>query len=101
MRLSVVVVALGTFPIFREKRHDNKILKVQILLSRNFVVVAQAPIHAAASSATPAAGSGQAAGDELQGKLQTGKCLCGTITYSTSAPLRRATRSPSGPEETS
>ena len=28
---------------FRGKRHDNKILKVQILLSRNFVVVAQAP----------------------------------------------------------
>ena len=26
------------------QRHDNKILKVQILLSRNFVVVAQAPI---------------------------------------------------------
>ena len=29
---------------FRGKRHDNKILKVQILLSRNFVVMAQAPI---------------------------------------------------------
>ena len=29
--------------IFRGKRHDNKILKVQILLSRNFVVMAQAP----------------------------------------------------------
>ena len=28
---------------FRGKRHDNKILKVKILLSRNFVVVAQAP----------------------------------------------------------
>ena len=28
---------------FRGKRHDNKILKVQILLSRNFVVIAQAP----------------------------------------------------------
>ena len=27
----------------RGKRHDNKILKVQILLSRNFVVIAQAP----------------------------------------------------------
>ena len=25
------------------KRHDNKILKVQILLSRIFVVIAQAP----------------------------------------------------------
>ena len=30
--------------IFRGKRHDNKISKVQILLSRNFVVIAQAPI---------------------------------------------------------
>ena len=30
--------------IFRGKRHDNKILKVKILLSRNFVVMAQAPI---------------------------------------------------------
>ena len=29
--------------VFRGKRHDNKILKVQILLSRNFVVIAQAP----------------------------------------------------------
>ena len=29
--------------VFRGKRHHNKILKVQILLSRNFVVVAQAP----------------------------------------------------------
>ena len=28
---------------FCGKRHDNKILKVQILLSRNFVVVTQAP----------------------------------------------------------
>ena len=28
---------------FRGKRHDNKILKVNILLSRNFVVMAQAP----------------------------------------------------------
>ena len=28
---------------FRGKRRDNKILKVQILLSRNFVVIAQAP----------------------------------------------------------
>ena len=28
---------------FRWKRHNNKILKVQILLSRNFVVIAQAP----------------------------------------------------------
>ena len=27
------------------KRHDNKTLKVQILLSRNFVVIAQAPNH--------------------------------------------------------
>ena len=30
---------------FREKRH-NKILKMQILLLRNFVVIAQAPINA-------------------------------------------------------
>ena len=29
--------------VFRGKRHDNKILKVQILLSSNFVVIAQAP----------------------------------------------------------
>ena len=29
--------------IFHGKRHDNKILKVKILLSRNFVVMAQAP----------------------------------------------------------
>ena len=29
--------------VFRGKRHDNKILKAKILLSRNFVVVAQAP----------------------------------------------------------
>ena len=28
---------------FRGKRHDNKISKVQILLSRIFVVIAQAP----------------------------------------------------------
>ena len=31
---------------FHGKRHDNKILKVNILLSRNFVVMAQAPIFA-------------------------------------------------------
>ena len=29
--------------IFHGKRHDNKFLKVQILLSRNYVVMAQAP----------------------------------------------------------
>ena len=29
--------------IFHGKRHDNKILKVKILLSRNFVVMAHAP----------------------------------------------------------
>ena len=29
--------------VFCGKRHDNKILKVQILLSRNIVVIAQAP----------------------------------------------------------
>ena len=29
----------------RGKRHDKAILKVQIVLSRNFVVIAQAPIH--------------------------------------------------------
>ena len=33
--------------IFRGKRHDNNILKVKILLSRNFVVMAQAPIFSA------------------------------------------------------
>ena len=31
--------------IFHGKRHDNKILKLKILLSRNFVVMAQAPKH--------------------------------------------------------
>ena len=30
--------------VFLGKRHDNKILEVQILFSRNFVVIAQAPI---------------------------------------------------------
>ena len=35
--------------IFRGKRHDNKILKVKILLSRNFVVMAQAPKEAVLS----------------------------------------------------
>ena len=30
--------------VFRGKRHDNQILKVQIVLSRNFVVIAQATI---------------------------------------------------------
>ena len=29
--------------IFHGKRHDNKILKVKLLLSRNLVVMAQAP----------------------------------------------------------
>ena len=29
--------------VFRGKRHDNRILKVQIVLSRNYVVIAQAP----------------------------------------------------------
>ena len=28
---------------FHGKRHDNKMLKVKIVLSRNFVVMAQAP----------------------------------------------------------
>ena len=31
--------------VFHGKRHDNKILKVNILLSSNFVVMAQAPIE--------------------------------------------------------
>ena len=31
--------------IFHGQRHDNKILKVKTLLSRNFVVMAQAPIQ--------------------------------------------------------
>ena len=31
--------------IFRGKRHDHKILKVKIVLSRNFVVMAQAPME--------------------------------------------------------
>ena len=29
--------------VFLGKRHDNKILKVHMLLSRSFVVIAQAP----------------------------------------------------------
>ena len=33
--------------VCRGKRHDNRILKVQILLSRNFVVIAQAPKNVA------------------------------------------------------
>ena len=33
----------GRNAIFRGKRHDSKILKVKSLLSRNFVVMAQAP----------------------------------------------------------
>ena len=32
--------------IFHGKRHDKKILKVNILLSRNFVVMAQVPKNA-------------------------------------------------------
>ena len=32
--------------VLRGKRHDNNILKVQIILSRNFVVIVQAPISA-------------------------------------------------------
>ena len=32
-----------SFFFFRGKRHDNKLLKVQLLLSRSFVVIAQAP----------------------------------------------------------
>ena len=39
--------------IFRGKRHDNKILKVKILLSRNFVVMAQAPKRGAISYSCP------------------------------------------------
>ena len=35
---------LSKTAIFHGKRHDNQILKVKILLSRNFVVMAQAPI---------------------------------------------------------
>ena len=34
---------IGQNAVFHGKRHENKILKVQILLSRNFVVIAQAP----------------------------------------------------------
>ena len=37
---------IGQNAIFRGKRHDNKILKVKLLLSRNFVVMAQAPKQA-------------------------------------------------------
>ena len=38
--------------IFHGKRHDNKILKVKILLSRNFVVMAQAPRNASGAKQT-------------------------------------------------
>ena len=37
--------------VFRGKRHDKKILKVKILVSRNSVVVAQAPTTFAQRSA--------------------------------------------------
>ena len=37
--------------IFHGKRHDNKILKVKILLSRKFVVMAQAPIYSSVGCA--------------------------------------------------
>ena len=36
-------IGLNAFLFSRGKRHDNKNLKVQILLSRNSVVIAQAP----------------------------------------------------------
>ena len=39
--------------VFRGKRHDNKILKVQILLSRNFVVMAQAPSRGGLGAGLP------------------------------------------------
>ena len=39
--------------VFRGKQHDNKILKVQILLSRNFVVIAQAPIVSQGAKTSP------------------------------------------------
>ena len=37
--------------VFRGKRHDNKIFKVQIVLSTHFVVIAQAPKQARKSFA--------------------------------------------------
>ena len=43
---------LSKMLFFHGKRHDNKILKVKILLSRNFVVMAQAPIVTRQSSGT-------------------------------------------------
>ena len=39
----IVQNAVFFFFFFRGKRHDNKILKLQILSSNNFVVIAQAP----------------------------------------------------------
>ena len=39
-----------TLFFFHGERHDNKILKVQILLSRNFVLIAQAPSFKKCSS---------------------------------------------------
>ena len=38
------IVQKRCFFFFVAKRHDNQILKVLILLSRNFVVIAEAPI---------------------------------------------------------
>ena len=39
--------------IFHGKRHDNKILKVKMLSSRNFVVMAQAPSFAKKNKIAP------------------------------------------------
>ena len=39
------IVQNAVFFFFCGKRHDDKILNVRILLSRNFVVIAQAPIN--------------------------------------------------------
>ena len=61
------------FFFFRGKRHDNKILNVQILLSRNFVVVAQAPIDGSS-------------GRESQKKGSIGKCR--TFWCATQVPQR-------------
>ena len=57
--------------VFRGKRHDNKISKVQILLSRNFVVIAQAPsFHSTGGSPSY---SGTTLCEDLRGKLPLGR----------------------------
>ena len=45
--------------VFLGKRYDNKSLKVQILLSSNFVVIAQAPTNAGGGTSEMGGGAGR------------------------------------------